>query len=126
MERLKLQVGQERWKAEQERKAYAEGDAYEEEQFKVRQNALSKLDVPKFKNKFLKSVVKYLQLFESVLKQNGYSEDTWPLALRTAVVGTGLQNIAACAGSYAEIKHEKLFTEGQTLYQIWHELISIQ
>ena len=39
MKRLELQVDQERWKAEQERKAYAEGDAYKEDQFKVRQSA---------------------------------------------------------------------------------------
>ena len=88
MGRLKLQVDQERWKAEQERKAYAEGDAFEEDQFKVRQNAPPKLDVPKFENKLLKLVAKYLQPFESVVKQNGSSEETWPLALRTAVVGT--------------------------------------
>ena len=37
-----------------------------------------KLDVPKFENMFLSNITKYLDLFENVVKQNGYEESMWP------------------------------------------------
>ena len=73
-----------------------------------------KLDVPKFENKFLSNITKYLDLFENVVKQNGYEESMWPLALRTAVVGTKLENIVALGGAYQD------FEEGDT-YRFWTE-----
>ena len=45
----------------------------------------AKLDVPKFDNKQIRTVAKYFDLFEGVVKQNGYEKEVWPLALRTAV-----------------------------------------
>ena len=50
-----------------------------------------KIDIPKFENRYLSDVSKYLDLFENVVKQNQYEEAVWPLALRTAVIGTKLR-----------------------------------
>ena len=48
-------------------------------------NEPKKLPVPKFENRQLANVAKYLEVFEEVVKQNGYEEYMWPLSLRTAV-----------------------------------------
>ena len=42
------------------------------------------------------------------------------------MVGTKPENIAACGGSYAEIKREILLVHSQTPDQIWRDLISIK
>ena len=67
-----------------------------------------------------------MDLFEGVVKQNGYEKEVWPLALRTAVAGTKLETIAAIGGSYDEIKQEILLAYGQTPEQIWHDLIQVK
>ena len=67
-----------------------------------------------------------MDLFEGVVKQNGYEKEVWPLALRTAVAGTKLETIAAIGGSYDEIKQEILLAYGQTLEEIWHDLIQVK
>ena len=86
----------------------------------------AKLDVPKFDNKQIRTVAKYLDLFEGVVKQNGYEKEVWPLALRTAMAGTKLETIAAIGGSYDEIKQEILLAYDQTPEQIWHDLIQVK
>ena len=85
-----------------------------------------KLDVPKFENQFLSNITKYLDLFENVVKQNGYEESMWPLALRTAVVGTKLENIVALGGAYQDLKNEILIAFGQRPEEIWNELINAE
>ena len=93
--RLKVQDGEEEHQEE--------GDVIDEEglgrRFNNRTKATpAKLDVPKFDNKQIRTVAKYLDLFEGVVKQNGYEKEVWPLALRTAVAGTKLETIAAIGG----------------------------
>ena len=58
------------------------------------------LKVPKFENKQLSTVAKYLGVFEGVTKPNGWEEDRWPLALRTAVLGTKFEEIVDLSLSY--------------------------
>ena len=53
-----------------------------------RRRSPPKIDIPKFENSYLSDVSKYLDLFENVVKQNQSEEAVWPLALRTAVIGT--------------------------------------
>ena len=86
----------------------------------------SKLDVPKFEIKFLSNITKHLELFENVVKQNGYEESMWPLALRTAVVDTKLANIVAVGGAYQDLKKEILIAFGQRPEEIWNELINAE
>ena len=50
------------------------------------------------------NVAKYLEVFEGVVKQNGYEEYIWPLLLRMAVTGSKLEEIVELGGSYDEIK----------------------
>ena len=65
-----------------------------------------KIDVPKFENKFLNDVAKYLDLFEKVMQQNQYDETVWSLDLRTTVVGSKLEALVSMGGTYEEIKKE--------------------
>ena len=87
-------------------------------------NSLPKLDVPKFENKLLDNIAKYLDLFENVMKHNQYDQSVWPLALRTAVIGTKLEPIMSMGGTYEEIKKEILVAHGQTAEKLWHQLIT--
>ena len=81
------------------------------------------IDVPKFENKFLDDVAKDLDLFEKVMQQNQYDETVWPLALRTAVVGSKLEALVSMGGTY-EIKKEVLLAHGQTADKLWKQLIT--
>ena len=83
-----------------------------------------KIDIPKFENRYLSDVSKYLDLFENVVKQNQYEEAVWPLALRTAVLGTKLESIVSLGGTYQEIKKEVLLAHGQTADKLWRQLIT--
>ena len=84
-----------------------------------------KIDVPKFENKFLDDVAKYLDLFEKVMQQNQYDETAWPLALRTAVVGSKLEApLVSIGGTYEGIKKEVLLAHGQTADKLWKQLIT--
>ena len=85
-----------------------------------------KLRIPKFENKQLNNVAKYLEVFESVVKQNGYEEEMWPLSLRTAVTGTKLEEIVELGGSYADIRNEILHAYGQTAEEVWKDLITMK
>ena len=85
-----------------------------------------KLPVPKFENRQLANVAKYLEVFEGVVKQNGYEEYMWPLSLRTAVTGSKLEEIVELGGSYDEIKTEILLAYGQTAEKLWKEMMSIR
>ena len=85
-----------------------------------------KLQIPKFENRQLANIAKYLDVFESVVKQNGYNKEMWPLSLRTAVTGSKLEEIVKLGGSYEEIKGEILLAYGQTAEKLWKELTSIK
>ena len=80
--------------------------------------------IPKFENKLLDNVAKYLDLFEDMIKQNQYDQSVWPLALRTAVIGTKLEPIVSMGGTYEEFKKEILVAHGQTAEKLWHQLIT--
>lgn len=56
------------------------------------------------------------------MKQNGVQYERWPLALRTAVTGSKLEDIAALDATYEQIKREILVEYGETPEQIWREL----
>ena len=58
------------------------------------------LKVPKFENKQLSTVAKDLGVFKGVMKENGWEEDRWPLALRTTVLGTKLEETVNLSLSY--------------------------
>ena len=83
-----------------------------------------KIDIPKFENRYLSDVSKYLDLFVIVVKQNQYEEAVWPLALRTAVIGTKLESIVSPGGTYQEIKKEVLLAHGQTADKLWRQLVT--
>ena len=85
-----------------------------------------KLRIPKFENKQLNNVAKYLEVFESVVKQNGYEEEMWPLSLRTAVTGPKLEEIVELGGSYADIRNEILHAYGQTAEEVWKNLLTMK
>ena len=72
------------------------------------------------------NVAKYLEVFEGVVKQNGYEEYMWPLSLRTAVTGSKLEEIVELGESYDEIKTEILLAYGQTAEKLWKEMMSIR
>ena len=76
-----------RLKVQDEEEGEEEGDE-EGRRFNRTKATPAKLDVPKFDNKQIRTVAKYLDLFEGVVKQNGYEKEVWPLALRIAVAGT--------------------------------------
>ena len=59
-----------------------------------------------------------------IMKQNQYDQSVWPLALRTAVIGTKLEPIVSMGGTYEEIKKEILVAHGQTAEKLWHQLIT--
>ena len=84
----------------------------------------AKLDIPKFENSLITSVDKYLDLFDSVVKLNGYSEAAAALALRTAVMGTKLESVVTLGGSYKEMKKEILTTHGARPEQLWSQLVN--
>ena len=113
MERLRL-----------ENQAHVAAPREHKEDGRSSKNSLPKLDVPKFENKLLDNVAKYLDLFENVMKQNQYDQSVWPLALRTAVIGTKLEPIVSMGGTYEEIKKEILVAHGQTAEKLWHQLIT--
>ena len=71
-----------------------------------------------------KDVAKYLGLFEDVMRQNQYEDDTWALRLRAHAVGTVLQDATESGGTYQELKAEILATHGKTAETAWRELIS--
>ena len=77
------------------------------------------LKVPKFENKQLSTVAKYLGVFEGVMKQNGWEEDRWPLALGTTVLGTKLEKTVNLSLSYDLIEAEILSTYAETPEQLW-------
>ena len=56
-------------------------------------NEPKKLPVPKFENRQLANVAKYLEFFEGVVKRTGYEEYMWPLSLRTAVTGSKFEEL---------------------------------
>ena len=95
MERLRL-----------ENQAHVAAPRQHKEDGRSSKNSLPKLDVPKFENKLLDNVAKYLDLFENVMKQNQYDQSVWPLALGTAKNGTKLEPIVSMGGTYEEIKKE--------------------
>ena len=78
-----------------------------------------KIDVPKFENKFLDDVAKYLDLLRKSCSKISTDETVWPLALRTAVVGSKLEALVSMGGTY-EIKKEVLLAYGQTADKLWN------
>ena len=78
--------------------------------------------VPKFENKQLSTVAKYLGVFKGVMKQNSWEEDRWPLALCAAVLGTKLEETVDLSLSYDLIKAEILSMYAETSEQLWHIL----
>ena len=63
-------------------------------------------------------------MFEKVKQQNQYDETVWPLALRTAVLGSKLEGLVSMGGTYEEIKKEMLLAHGQTDDKLWKLLIT--
>ena len=81
------------------------------------------LEIPKFNGK--QSVEKYLEVFESVAKLNGYAESDWPVVLRSCTLETKLYSTVESGSSYKEIKQELLLQYGVTADRLWKDLVSV-
>ena len=99
----------------------------------IRQDASSKagesgtsttLKVPKYDGK--QEVTEYLDLFESVVKQNGSAKTEWLLILRTAVQSMPLESFVCLEdfSEYDNIRAELLLSFGTTPSKAWKELVS--
>ena len=87
------------------------------------------MKILKLGNKRLGTVVKHLDVFKSVVKQNGYFTEMSqmrPLSFRRAVTGTRLDEIVPLGGIYEEIKREILMAYSKTLEHLWKELVTLQ
>ena len=88
----------------------------------------TRVKVPKYEESGSGDVASYLDLFEAVMTRNGEPEESWPLMLRTAVLGTKLA-ASVCIEDftkYADIKRELLLAFGATPATVWRELLEVK
>lgn len=81
------------------------------------------LEVPKFNGRL--SVEKYLEVFESVAKLNGYAEADWLVVLRSCTLETNIYSTVESSGTYEEIKQELLLQYGVTADRLRKDLVSV-
>ena len=60
-----------------------------------------------------------------MVKQNGYEESMWPLALCTAVIGTKLENIVALSEHINICRRTELSLLDRP-EEIWNELVNAE
>ena len=84
------------------------------------------LKVPKFEERHLSDVRRYLNVFENIMEQNGWEEDAWALALKSAVVATRLGDIAESSSSCQQMTEEFLLAFGQTPEKLWASLANVK
>jgi len=85
-----------------------------------------RFEIPKFQDKQLSTVSKYLEVFEAVMKLNKYDDAVWPVSLRTAVMGSKLEPLVNITDSYDYIKKEILTTFGDTPEKLWRQLLAVR
>eukprot|EP00117_Sycon_ciliatum_P021255 scpid12026/ scgid6192/ len=76
--------------------------------------------MPKYDNR--QSITMYLELFEDVATQNGFTKDEWLIRLRVAVVGTRLEKSCKGCRRYDDAKRELLLAFGKTPEKAWRAL----
>ena len=82
------------------------------------------ISTPKFEDHKTKDVRQYLTLFESIMIQNNFAQESWALALRTAVMGSKLSDYIETLTEYSDMKREILLICGHSPQDLWRELVS--
>ena len=82
------------------------------------------ISTPKFEDHKTKDVRQNLTLFESIMIQNNFAQESWALALRTAVMGSKLSDYIETLTEYSDMKREILLICGHSPQDLWRELVS--
>ena len=83
------------------------------------------LTVPKYSENQT-DVHRYLDIFEGIMKENRCPEESWSLSLRSALLGTSLEEIISTSSTYDEMKEEILLSCGHSPEQLWKEIVNTQ